>query len=335
MKTRSITEGAMLGAITVLLSIVGEYLGIPAIIVPVPLMLLVYRHGFQLGILSSVAAALVSSLVAGHVFSGLSIIIWGFVGVAVGMGLQEKFSFPKLLAVGALANGVVIGLNVLLYSLIFGGNLFSEMLTMLMTSVEQAMATWQSLGMNEEALTRYQSILTLGPYLFRWGLPALLLIYAVVMSYINLAVLRSILKRMGDSIPWIAPFKRWRIPSYYALFLILGMVLTTLSQTTELHPVLQFLGLNSFIIFLQTYLILGVAIVWHYFDQKKVAKLLRVLFIFLIFSFELLVPILILLAVADGAFDFRKLNKPNIQGANTLLELESEDKMNDDKTNED
>src|SRR5690554_5184671 len=100
MKTRSLTEGAMLGALTVLLTLLGEYLGVPALIVPVPLTLLVYRQGFRWGIITAVVAALVTGMVAGHVFAGLSIIIWGFVGVAVGMALREKFSFPKLMGVG-------------------------------------------------------------------------------------------------------------------------------------------------------------------------------------------------------------------------------------------
>ena len=87
MKTRSLTEGAMLGALTVLLTLLGEYLSIPALIVPVPLILLVYRQGFRWGIVTSVVSALVTGLVTGHVFAGLSIIIWGFVGVALGHGL--------------------------------------------------------------------------------------------------------------------------------------------------------------------------------------------------------------------------------------------------------
>lgn len=323
MKTRSLTEGAMLGAITVLLTIIGEYLGIPAIIVPVPLMLLVYRHGFQLGILSAVVAALVSSLVAGHVFSGLSILIWGFVGVAVGMALREKFSFPKLLVVGILSNGVVIALNFALYNLIFGGNMFTEMLNMLMTSVEQAMQTWQSLGMNEQALTRYEGILTIGPYLFRWGLPSILLIYSVAMSFINLGVLRIILKRMGDSIPWIAPFTEWKIPSYYAFFLVLGMILTAWGQTTVLPPLLQFIGLNTFILSFYAYLILGISIVWHFFQQKKVSKILRVFFVFLLFTLEPLVLILAFVAVADSAFDFRRLKASKEELP--VVEIKSED----------
>ena len=114
MKTRSLTEGAMLGAITVLLAILGEYIGVPSIIVPIPLMLLVYRQGFQYGILAAIAAALISSFVAGHVFSGLSIIIWGFV-------CRPIWPWGKVFwqADGGRCTFhlVVFGLNFLLYSL--------------------------------------------------------------------------------------------------------------------------------------------------------------------------------------------------------------------------
>ena len=323
MKTRSLTEGAMLGAITVLLTILGEYIGIPSVIVPVPLMLLVYRQGFQYGILTAVVAALVSSLVAGHVFSGLTIIIWGFVGVAVGMALREKFTFPQLMLVGIASNIVVIGLNFLLYALIIGGNVFTEMLVMFSESMEQAMQTAQSLGATGEALKLYEDLQTFGPMILKWGLPAMLLLYAVSMSYINLAVVRLILRRMGDhSTPWIAPFTKWQLPPYFGLFLIFGMIITVLMQVITLHPWLQFVGLNLFLLSFYAYLIAGVSLAWYYFQKKNVAMFLRVLLLFMLFTMQLLVLILIFLTVADGVFDFRRLKSPQ---AESLLEEQDEE----------
>ena len=307
MKTRSLTEGAMLGAITVLITIVGEYLGIPALIVPVPLILLVYRQGFQMGILTAVAAALISSLVAGHVFSGLSILIWGFVGVAVGMALREKFSFSKLMVVGVLSNLVVMALNVLLYSLIFGENLFNEMLGFMIESMERAMSISEGLGVAGDAMAKYERMLDAIPFIFKYGLPSLLVIYALVMSYINLLVTRLILKRMGDEVPWISPFVHWRISSWYVIPLLAGMYLTALAQMTDLTPWLKYLGLNMFIVFFYLYLVIGLAVVWHYFKRKNVAKFLRGLFLFLLFSIEPLVLVVAFLGVSDGLFDYRKL----------------------------
>lgn len=317
MKTRSLTEGAMLGAITVLVTIIGEYLGLPAIIVPVPLILLVYRQGLQMGILTAVVAALISSLVAGHVFSGLSILIWGFVGVSVGMALREKFSFPKLITVGVLSNLVVIGLNIFLYSLIFGQNLFTEMLGFMIESMERAMSITEGLGMAGEAVVKYERMLDAIPFIFKYGLPSILLIYALVMSYINLLVIRLILKRMDDEVPWISPFVEWKTTTWFVLPLIAGMYLTGLAQTVSLAPWLQYLGLNMFILSFYWFLIIGIAIVWHYFRRKNVAKFLRFLFVLFLFSLEPLVLMVVFLAISDGIFDWRKL-----KATPDLIELE-------------
>ncbi|NMB02853.1 MAG: DUF2232 domain-containing protein [Firmicutes bacterium] len=308
MKTRSLTEGAMLAALTVILTMISHYLGIPSIIVPVPLMLLVYRQGFRWGIITAFVAAIVTALVAGHVFAGLSIIIWGFVGVAVGMALREKFSFPKLMGVGIFSNLVVIGLNVLLYSLIFGTNMFTDLMKMLVQSIEMAMETSQSLGVAADALVLYESLLEFVPFFFKWGLPALLLVYSVAMSYINLAVLRVVLKRMGDSsMLWIAPFTTWRLHPIFSILFFFGMIVTTVSQSGTIPSWLQLLGVNLFIIMVQAYVIMGISLVWFYFKKRNTPVFLRVIFVFLVFTWQFLLMALLILALADGVFDFRRL----------------------------
>lgn len=308
MKTRSLTEGAMLGAITVLLAILGEYIGVPSIIVPIPLILLVYRQGFQYGTLAAIAAALISSLVAGHVFSGLSIIIWGVVGIALGMALREKFSFSRLMLVGVLANLVVIGLNFLLYSLIIGGNILQDLLVMFTESIDQAIQMSESLGITGQALQQYEALKILVPTVLRLGLPAMLLVYAVSMSYINLAIGRLVLRRLGDiSIPWFIPFVEWRLPGYSGLLLAFGLIVTTMVQIVELPTWLQFLGYNSFLLSFYAYLVAGISLAWYYFQKKKVPTFVRVLLIFLLFTMQPLLLALLFLVVADGIFDFRRL----------------------------
>lgn len=309
MKTRSLTEGAMLGAITVLLAILGEYIGVPSIIVPIPLILLVYRQGFQYGVLSAVAAALISSLVAGHVFSGLSIIIWGFVGVALGMALREEFSFTRLMVVGIISNVVVIALNFFLYSLIIGGNVLNDTLTMFLEMLEQAIQMSESMGVQGDVLEQYEALKTFIPVLLRLGLPSMLLVYAVSMSFINLAISRAVLKRLGDtSTPWIVPFSRWRLPAYFGLIFGFGLITTSLAQGTTLPEWLQFLGLNSFLLSFYAYAVAGISIAWYYFQKKNVPMAFRVVLVFMLFTMQFLLLALIFLTVIDGIIDFRKLD---------------------------
>lgn len=298
----------MLAAITVLLTVIGEYLGIPVLILPVPLALLVYRHGLRLGIITAFASAGTASLVAGQVFAGVIIIIWGFLGVALGMALRERFSFAKTFIVGILADLFITGFSVLFYFLIVGKNLFSDLLETLLSGAEQAKGAWESLGVAPEALLPYERFSLQAPILLKWGLPALLLVSGALMTYVNLAVIRLILKRLGDAIPWIRPFTQWRLPAYCAPFLLLGVLLTKLAERFVLPAVVQILALNIHLLFFPAYLILGTAIVWYYFQQKNVPKLLRILFVFLLLSgLEPLALVIVLLGLLDSVFDFRKL----------------------------
>lgn len=308
MKTKSLTEGAMLAGLTVLLTIVSEYFALVAFVVPVPLVLLVYRHGLKMGIITAFVAAAITGLVVGHILSGIGIIIFGFLGVALGMALREKFSFTKTLIVGVLASLVITGLSVLLYFLLFGRGLFSEMLEAFVLAGEQAKLTWENLGISGDALLKYEQALEMAPVLMNWGLPAFLLMSAVVMTYVNLAAVRLVLKRMGESIPWIPPFVKWQIPPYYSLFLLGGLLLAKAAEVFLLPPLIQVVGLNLYLIFFPVYLILGAAVVWYYFQKNKVSRFLRILFVFLIFILEPLVLILVFLGVLDGFFDFRKLH---------------------------
>ena len=307
MKTRSLTEGAVLGAITVLITIVGQYFGIPPVIVAVPLVILVYRHDFKLGTLASLVAALISTLIIGDILVGLSIVISGFAGIAIGLALKEGFSFTKTLVVGTLSNIVVFALDVLFASLIMGKNILGEIPELFISSIEQTVSATESLGMvvqNPELVEAFMASIVV---FLKWGLPALVFISAISVTFLNLALTRLILRRMNDSIPWTVHFSEWKLPSFYGLLFLAGLLLNAWAQNTTLPPALQFLGINLFIIFSTTYLILGVSVVWYYFRKHKVTGFLKGIFIVMLFIFPVLSYAMILLALIDGIFDFRKL----------------------------
>ena len=307
MKTRSLTEGAMLGAITVLITIVGEYLGISPVIVAAPLIILVYRHGFKFGTLASLVAALISGLVIGDVLIGLSIIISAFAGIAMGLALREKFSFPKIMIVGVVSNLIVLGLNALLLFLVIGENILVEVSQMFINSMERAFTTVESLGMVGENAALLEEFLSSAVLLYKLGLPSIIFLSALFMTFINLALARLILKRMNDNIPWVSPFTEWRIPRYYGLFFILGLVLTSIEQKTTLPFALQLLGVNLRIIFSFIYFILGISVSWYFFNKYKVASAFKVAFIILLFLSPMIHYLVTLLAVIDAVVDFRKL----------------------------
>ncbi len=303
MKTRSITEGAMLAAITVLLAIIGEYVGLPALIIPVPLTLLVFRHGYRLGIAMSIASAVVASLVSAHVLSGVTIVIWGFLGIALGMALREKFSFPKTLAVGIVANMVSLGLQVLFYSLLFGTNLFQDMAELFTSTFDQAISFYQSLGVTSEALLQLETMRTTAKMIVEWGLPAIILISSVVTTFINMAVVRLVLRRMGTQVPWVKPFIYWRLPRWSVLTFILSLLLLSYDKGAE--GIVYRIGFNLMLLQAPAFLIVGIAIAWYYFNRWKVPTVLRIILVYFIAMGPLFLGVVIA-AMVDSIYSLRE-----------------------------
>ena len=303
MKTRSITEGAMLAAITVLLTIIGEYLGLPALIIPVPLALLSFRHGYKLGITMSFASAVVASLIAGHVFSGVTIVIWGFLGIALGMALRENFSFAKTLGVGIAANLVSLGLQVVFYSLIFGINLFQDYGNLITDVFEQTVSLYQSMGAPSEMLGQLEAMRTTATMVVKWGLPSIVLISSVTAAFINLAVVRLVLRRMGTQVPWVRPFIYWRLPRWTGIVLIASLLLLGLGGPEG--GFLYRIGFNLLLVMVPAHLVVGTALVWYYFNRWKVPLVLRIILVYFLAVGPLFLWVVVA-AMVDSVYSLRR-----------------------------
>lgn len=311
MKTKSLTEGAMLAAITVLMVYLGVHIGLVGLIIPVPLALLVYRHGLRAGIIVSLTSSMVSALALNSVFLALELIIIGVLGIAIGMALREKFTISQTFLVGIGADIISTILKVFSYSLIFGRNLIEMYLELWEESSGYWVEIWQQLNLPPEVIAEYQQMIETIPMALQMLLPALLLGMAVVRAWANLWVLRLILKRLGDNIPWFPRFIHWRFPAYFFWGFILGRVAMLISAFIP-WEIWERLALNLDVIFLYTFLIQGLAVIWFYFDKYKVAKVLRVIFVIFMFQPGTLIVLLFsIVGVLDVWFDFRRLKAIN------------------------
>ena len=101
MDTRSLTEGAMLAAITVVLALLGVYFfSYLLFIVPVPIAILVYRHGCEPNS-SFCYCAMISGFFGTMVTTFIFLLVIGLVGIAIGGALQENQSAPMVMVIGS------------------------------------------------------------------------------------------------------------------------------------------------------------------------------------------------------------------------------------------
>lgn len=307
--TRSLTEGAMLAAITVLLSLLGAYF-LPYLffITPVPLIILVYRHGMRAGILVALTAALLGGVVISMITTMIFLLILGLVGIALGEALREGFSPPRIMLVGTVTSVVALLLLFAVATLLFDVNLIETTFSALEKSLRQVTELYGKMGVDEEKLLGTFSVEELLRVL-RLTLPVALLSSAIFITFINYWLARLILLRLGVRLPWFRPFQQWRFPWYLAWGYILGRGLLLLTPQTRPSTLLA-IGLNLEIFFNYVFLLQGLAIIWFFFDKHNVPKLVRWLAVFFALN-PLFSTLIVWGGVLDTWFNFRKLDSEN------------------------
>lgn len=306
--TRSLTEGAMLAAITVLLSLLGAYF-MPYLffVTPVPLIILVYRHGMRPGILVAVTSALLAGIVISMVPTMIFLLILGLVGIAMGGGLREGFPPHRILLIGTATSVIALLLMVAVTALVLDVSVLETSFEALRQSLEQALRMYERFGVEEHPFLKPSAIDEF-VRLLKLALPAALLTTATIMTFVNYWLARLILNRVGAKLPWIKPFRSWRFPWYLAWGYILGHGLLLVSRGTTETTAWFALGLNLQILFNYVFLLQGLAIVWFFFEKARVPKLIRWIVIVFLFN-PVITTIIVWVGVLDTWFNFRKLGE--------------------------
>lgn len=315
-KTRSLTEGAMLTTLMVGLTYLSLYSVFISMLIPVPLILLVIRHGLRTGVLVSVVSALVSSLVFSSPLMAINLLITGLLGIALGIGLREGFGFVRLFLIGVGTSLVTFALRVVMYSILFGENLLAMGLDAMETSINQAVFLYESLGLAPDVIAQMEELTVVMAEAVRLLLPLGILMTAAIQCFANLFFVRLLVKRipsMDVTVPWVPPFVQWRWPWYavwgFILVRLLSIVPVFIAVPDELWGAL-ILNLDLFFVYL--FLLQGLAIVWFFLDKYNVSKVLRVIMIlFLLLPGGPVTLVLALGGMLDTWFDFRKLNRKN------------------------
>lgn len=135
--------------------------------------------------------------------------------------------------------------------------------------------------------------------------PALILVSASFMVWINVMAAREIFQKNRIWYPDIGDLARWKAPESLIWILIAnGVMLLIPIELTRI------IGLNLLLICLFVYLLQGLSIMGFLFKAKNVHRLFRIPCYFLIFAQQYIILPIIVLGVIDLWVDFRKFIKP-------------------------
>lgn len=135
--------------------------------------------------------------------------------------------------------------------------------------------------------------------------PALVLVCASFVVWLNILAAREIFQKAGMWCPDFGDLSRWKTPERLIWLLIaaVGMLLAPITWV-------DVIGLNVIIVCLFAYLLQGLSIISFLFKTKNVHRTFRILCYLLIFVQQYILLLLAAVGVFDLWVDFRKFIKP-------------------------
>ncbi|HEV8339264.1 MAG TPA: DUF2232 domain-containing protein [bacterium] len=320
------TEGAIQAALVAIFALATRYIPVlglaTAFFVPLPLAVLVIRRGLLPALLAAGVAGVIAGLLAGPLAGGGLLLTFAPIGVALGWGARSGWKASSILLLTSVVVVASLAVNLVLTLALSGVNPYTIMIESMQQGQEAALAFYQRLGINTEALRQtnqqIMQVLALLPKL----LPVLILQAGVFIAWLNFQVARTILRRLGIPLPALPPASTWRLPSFMVWLLPLALILAMLggplpqgAPAPDATPptgaagrtiVPPEIGLNLLYLLQTLFAVQGVIVAWVLLGRYTSVAALRIMVLVFLLVNPLLSRLLFLLGLADSVFPLRE-----------------------------
>ena len=308
---KSLMEGAMLVAISLLLAVIGIYAPLISIIglllYPLPMALLTLRRGVKMGVAGTAALLALSAVFFGIPQAVLMLLQYGVLGVFLGWclrsGRKPLFTLGLATLIAALGAAAAIGL-----SLFISGLPLSSLQEQGREMVESVIAVYQQQGMIDSLLPEGWTVEQYASYMensMMKLLPAVLIISSSVMTLLCYLISTAILRRLRYDIPRLPRFKDWRLDWRFSWGLILGLALLLYGNHASVEWA-STVGASILYVFAPILLIVGIAFFFWYMDAMDTPMFMRVILVFVaVLMFSFMMWFFMALAVLDDLLDLR------------------------------
>lgn len=307
---KSTTESGLLVAITVIMALIAVYLpvlGIAATMLwPLPIIVLIVRHGIKYGMLSVAAAGVIMSICISPLSAVHMVAAFGPTSLALGQGFRNGLTASRILAYGLVASLAGVFLTAGLTSAMTGINplAMSEQINTMKDSAEAAFQLYETVGMEQAELERTKDEFMKSMDYISLLLPVVLLLSGMLTAWLNFAVGGKVLRRLGHSVATLPELDDWHLPK--ALLYIFGFALVGLywGSTRDIE-LLQQVSLNAYVLCTLAGFVQGTAVL-----SKLTRNRLRrwVFWIIIVFVFVngTISQLLSILGLFDILLDYRK-----------------------------
>ena len=307
-RVHSMTEGGILAAATVVMAMIGIYvpiIGMLAILLwPLPVIVLVVRHGVRWGVMAVVVASLITAMIVEPATALRLAIAFGPVGIMLGLGYRLQWSGVKIvvscMAVSMLAK--IAGL--MLVFLLTGIEPFGNQFTMMEESFAQTADMYRAMGVNETQIAVIRQNFIENMAIVKLLLPLIVMLMGLLDTFLNYIDGGKILKRLGESVPVFPAFTEWRLPSAFLFAYAFSIIGLYWGKTREIEMLFQ-ISMNVNMACTIAGIVEGVSLYRYAVRYHNWSSIVSGIVLVLIFFGGILLNILALVGLLDTYFDYR------------------------------
>lgn len=310
--TRSLTEGALLAALAALLGIASLYLPIGGILLmlvwPLPLTLVVLRHGLPIGLMSTLVTGILLSLFMGPVQGLLMLVNMAGVGLCFGYCFRKRISAGKTLFIGTVIAAVSVALALFLSTWISGltwGDFMAQSVTMLddILNMYQEMGMLETLAGPDTTVEQFRQQLIDTMQIM---LPAAFVIISMLTAAANYGISKLVLRRLGYPADHLRPFSQWRLPWQMLWALIAGLAVMLFGSYSG-REIIAKIGMNILYVVVPILMVFGVSFFVWCWKRLRSPGVRMVLLLFVLFTFQYCFIIFPLIGLVDSIVDLRAM----------------------------
>lgn len=314
-KTKQLTDGAMMAVLTALFALLGTFIPLlntlTVMVIASPTIFVIMRNNFSTGVLSSLVAAFLVTIIAGPLTGLFFYIQFMFLALAYGYLIKNQASVAKTLSIGTIISTGATILVILLVMMTSQISLedqkivFYDSMETMIDQFEEAglFNDLERQGYSNEEIREMLNVMT---KFITNVLPTMLVIASAVTAILNYVFARFLLKKFQYKLPSFPPFREWRIPWYYIWGFLAAWTILLMGDLIDNQWILV-LGQNILIAYGAAFFVTGMAVMAYIFKNLQISPIARVFFVFAIFMLlRSIVVITAFIGLMDTLFDSRK-----------------------------
>lgn len=308
-KMTPLTESGLLTALSVVLALMSVYLpfiGFLLILLwPLPLIVLVVRHGMRWGIMAALASGVLIGLLLEPLLALRLVLAFAPAGLLLGWAFAKGLSGVQSFLLTNMASlaGIMAAMGLLLF--VTGVNPLTEQVNLLQSSFDTSMQMYEGMGMSEETLAKSREDIAQGLQMLNYLFPLVFIMMGLIYGSVTYIGGCKILKRLGHSVPQLPPVHEWRLPQaflYLFGFALVGLYWGGTRQIMWLYQI----SLNANALAIIAGLVQGLVLMHCLFRHFKVKLALRIVFYMFILMNPFLGQVVAMTGLIDMIFDYRQ-----------------------------